>query len=312
MTEVPALTGRDAPGSRADGGAVARVVAAQSLLGTLGVFVLESGASAQAAVFWRCLIGAACLALFCTLAGQFRTARWTRRSATLAAAGGICMTVNWLLFFEAIRVTWIGFATIAYHVQPFWVLLASVAVARERVTGGQFGWLLTAFAGFLLALDAQRVVFSGDAPELLLGAGLAVAGSLFYTATLFATRTIGSTLSPQLVALAHCSTGAVLLAPLMLLLGEALPTAAQAPWLLGLGAVHTGLVYVLLYSALPRLPGAMIAVLLFVYPAAALLVDYLVYGHRLGAAQGAGLLLIALGTLGMGGALPVPGRGRRG
>ncbi len=295
----------------ADGGAVARFVAAQSLLGTLGVFVLESGVSAEAGVFWRCLIGAAFLALFCALAGQFRSVLWTRRTLALAVAGGVCMAVNWILFFEAIQMTTIGFATIAYHVQPFWVLLASIAVARERVSALQVGWLLLAFLGFLLALDARKLLFSGSEARLLAGAGLAIAGSLFYTATLFATRAIGIGLKPQFVALVHCATGAVLLAPVLLAIGEELPSAGQAPWLIGLGAIHTGLVYVLLYSALPRLHGAMIAVLLFAYPAAALLVDYIVYGHRLSPLQGAGLLLIALGTLGMGGALSRTRRGAR-
>jgi len=288
----------------ADDGAVVRVVAAQSLLGTLGVFVLESGVSAEAAVFWRCLFGAAFLALFCALAGQFRSAFWTRRTLGLAVTGGVCLAVNWMLFFKAIQITTIGFATVAYHVQPFWVLLASIAVARERVSALQVGWLLLAFFGFLLALDARRVVFSEGEARLLAGAGLAIAGSLFYTATLFATRAIGADLRPQLVALVHCATGAAMLAPVLLLFGGILPSAVEVPWLLGLGALHTGLVYVLLYSALPRLQGAMIAVLLFVYPAAALLVDYLVYGHSLAMPQVAGLLLIACGTLGMGGAWP--------
>lgn len=288
----------------ADGAATLRVVVAQGLLGTLGAFVVEAGVSAPAAVFWRCLFGGLFLAAFCGLAGHFRRAPWTRRTLGLALAGGLCMTINWVLFFEAIRITTIGFATVAYHVQPFWVLLVSAAVMRERVSAAQVAWLLLSFAGFLLALDARRVLLGGGDVRLLAGAGLAVAGSLFYTATLFSARAIGPAVKPHLVALVHCASGALLLAPLLPVLGESAPSGIQLPWLVGLGAIHTGLVYVLLYSALPRLPGAMISVLLFIYPAAALLMDYYVYGHDLGPAQLAGLLLIAGGTLGMSGALP--------
>lgn len=284
--------------------AAAQVVLAQSLLGTLGVFVIEAQVPASVAVFWRCLFGAICLALFCTTAGHFRTAVWTRRTLGLAIAGGICMAINWVVFFEAIRITTIGFATVAYHVQPFWVLLASALVVRETVSAGQIGWLLAAFVGFLLALDAGAMILGASEKPLLLGAGLAVAGSLLYTATLFTTRAVGPALKPQLVALIHCTTGALLLAPPLLALGASAPSAGQLPWLIGLGGIHTGLVYVLLYSALPLLPGAMIAVLLFIYPAVALLVDYLVYGHAIDLVQIGGLLLIACGTLGMGGALP--------
>jgi len=70
-------------------------------------------------------------------------------------------------------------------------------------------------------------------------------------------------------------------------------------WLLGLGVIHSGIVYVLFYSTYPRLPVVTIAVVSFVYPMVALLLDYLLYGHRLDLVQMAGIALIVLGTLGV-------------
>jgi drug/metabolite transporter (DMT)-like permease len=58
-------------------------------------------------------------------------------------------------------------------------------------------------------------------------------------------------------------------------------------------------VYVLFYSAYPRLPVVTIAVVAFVYPVVTLLLDYVVYGHRLAGVQVAGLGLIVAGTLGV-------------
>jgi drug/metabolite transporter (DMT)-like permease len=63
--------------------------------------------------------------------------------------------------------------------------------------------------------------------------------------------------------------------------------------------IHSGVVYVLFYSAYRYLPVAKIAVLAFVYPLVALLLDYLLYGQRLVGMQWLGLLLIVLGTLGV-------------
>ena len=68
-------------------------------------------------------------------------------------------------------------------------------------------------------------------------------------------------------------------------------------WLAGLGVVHTGLAYVVLYAGMARLPTARIAVLQFVYPAAAVLVDALVYGRTLSALQTAGVLLMGAGAV---------------
>jgi len=67
-------------------------------------------------------------------------------------------------------------------------------------------------------------------------------------------------------------------------------------WLAGLGVLHTGLAYVVIYAGMARLPTPRIALLQFVYPAAAVLVDWGVYGRALSPLQTAGVLL-------MGGAL---------
>ena len=68
-------------------------------------------------------------------------------------------------------------------------------------------------------------------------------------------------------------------------------------WLAGLGLIHTGIVYVLLYSAYPRLPTPVIAAGAFFNPAAALIADLAVFGRSITLTQGAGLVLILLAGL---------------
>ena len=70
-------------------------------------------------------------------------------------------------------------------------------------------------------------------------------------------------------------------------------------WLVGLGAIHTGLAYVVLYAGMARLSTSRIALLQFVYPAAAVLVDWLVYARALGAVQLLGVALMAVALLGV-------------
>ncbi|WP_148050484.1 EamA family transporter, partial [Pseudomonas protegens] len=50
--------------------------------------------------------------------------------------------------------------------------------------------------------------------------------------------------------------------------------------LLTLGIVHTGVMYVLLYGAIQKLPTALTGALSFIYPIAAIFVDWLAFGHR--------------------------------
>jgi drug/metabolite transporter (DMT)-like permease len=57
--------------------------------------------------------------------------------------------------------------------------------------------------------------------------------------------------------------------------------------------------YVMIYGATPRMETAAIAVLTFIYPAAAVCWDYVVYGHLISAWQVAGFALIVLASLGV-------------
>ncbi|MFC6658126.1 EamA family transporter [Roseibium salinum] len=96
------------------------VAAAQTLLGSIGLCVLESGADSVSAAFYRCAIGGLMLAFYCLwrrdLAGLLRL---PARTLTYAVASGFLMIANWVLFFEGIHRTGIAVATILFHVQPF-------------------------------------------------------------------------------------------------------------------------------------------------------------------------------------------------
>ena len=69
--------------------------------------------------------------------------------------------------------------------------------------------------------------------------------------------------------------------------------------LVTMGIVHTGLMYVLLYGAIQKLPTHLTGALSFVYPIAAIVVDRFAFGHVLGAAQIIGAIIILAAAAGM-------------
>ena len=66
-----------------------------------------------------------------------------------------------------------------------------------------------------------------------------------------------------------------------------------------MGVVHTGLMYVLLYGAIQKLPIHLTGALSFIYPVAAILVDRLAFGHALQPLQIAGAAVILIAAAGM-------------
>lgn len=274
------------------------LVTAQTLLGTIGLCVLESGADPVSITFYRCAIGGLALALYCLWRGDFARIRLVSgRTLALALASGVLMAGNWVLFFEGIRRTGIAVATITFHVQPFLVVILGAIVFVERLRAITLAWIGLALIGLALASGLG----GGAGGELvadrsyLIGLAATLAAACLYAGVTIIAKAMTGLSAPQLAAIQFL-TGALLLA-FAAPLGPLDLTAPQWGWLAVIGLVHTGGVYVVLYKALPKLTTPVIAVLLFLYPASAVVVDALAYGRLIGAVQFAGLGLIILASL---------------
>ncbi|WAL97131.1 DMT family transporter [Streptomyces sp. Je 1-369] len=268
----------------------AQLTAAMMLSGTLGIFVVESGASAFNVVFFRVLFGALALGAYAFARGYFRDHGLTLKKFGLAALGGVFIVFNWVFLFKAYEASSISLATVVYHTQPFFLVLLSALVLRERLSRSQLGWLVVAFAGLILVSGVRF----GDAGSLA-GIGLALLAAVLYALSTLVTKRVTG-VRPHLIALVQVVIGIPLLLPFTDF-GAMGGTGAGWAWLAGLGVIHTGLMYVLMYAAYAKLPTAKIAVLAFTYPAVAMVADWAVYGHHIGLVQALGVPLIVAASL---------------
>jgi drug/metabolite transporter (DMT)-like permease len=184
-----------------------------------------------------------------------------------------------------------------FHVQPFWVVLIGAALFNERLGADRLGWIATAFVGLVLASGVATTENLQGHASYLFGVGEALAGSVLYATVTLIAKGLGQ-LRPHLLTLAQCLVGVVCL-PFIAPLTSQHIAPMQWFWLVGMGVLHTGLAYVLIYGALPKLTTPVIAVLLFVYPLTAIVVDAVVYGRALSAPQLAGMMLIVVASLGV-------------
>ncbi|ANS67124.1 hypothetical protein SLINC_4900 [Streptomyces lincolnensis] len=272
----------------------AQLTTAMVLSGTLGVFVVESGASPFNVVFFRVLFGALALGGYVLARGWLRDHGFTSRTLGLAVLGGVFIVFNWVFLFQSYESTSISVATVVYHTQPFYVVLLGALLFRERLTAAKAGWIGVAFAGLILVSGVTPGDFAGGGTYLL-GLGQALLAALLYGLSTVVTKRI-SGVRPHLIALVQVLVGIPLLLPFADL-GAMRGTGADWGWLVGLGIIHTGLMYVLMYAAYAQLPTAKIAVLAFTYPAVAMVMDWLVYGHHIGLVQALGVPLIVMASL---------------
>jgi drug/metabolite transporter (DMT)-like permease len=247
------------------------------------------------AVCFRCGFGALALLAWGAASGRLGELRLAPRALLAAVAAGVLMVANWALFFAAIQRTSIAVATVVFHVQPLWVMGFGAWWLRERIPPRRWAAALLALAGLALATG---LVQPGQGAALssgyLAGLAMCLGGSLSYAAVTLIAKTVQGASSFAL-AWWQCGVGLVLTAWWPLAQGWPVQPATWA-WLAGLGVIHTGLAYVLLYAGMARLPTSRIALLQFVYPFTAVCMDWLVYGRSLSVLQAVGMVV-------MGGAL---------
>ena len=216
--------------------------------------------------------------------------------------GGAAIVINWLLLFASYSRASISIATAVYNTQPFMLVALGALLFREKVTATKIAWLALAFIGMLLIVQSSHADSSGS--NYFAGIAMALAAAFFYALAAIAAKKLTGT-PPHLIALIQVCVGVVMLAPFAQF--SSLPS-SPSTWatLVTLGVVHTGLMYILLYGAIQKLPTHLTGSLSFIYPIVAILVDYIAFGHRLQALQivGAAAILIAAAGTNLGWQLP--------
>ncbi len=272
------------------------MVAAMLISGTIGWLVMLSGQSVLDVVFWRCLFGAMTLLVICAAMGFLRPGILTRATFLLAVLSGVAIVGNWVLLFASYSRASISIGTAIYNVQPFMLVGLAALFLGEKITAQKLAWLAVSFAGMLAIVSAHGEQGESGS-DYLAGIALALGAALLYAiAALIIKRLSG--VPPHLIALIQVTTGVLLLAPMANL--SSLPQGTDT-WsiLLTLGVIHTGVMYVLLYGAIQKLPTALTGALSFIYPIAAIFVDWFAFGRHLELLQWVGVAAILVAALGM-------------
>jgi len=264
------------------------------LLGTVGIFVEEARQDPATTVWCRCVFGLVALLAWGAATGRLPEITALRRRGLVGVVGaGVLMIASWGLFFAAIPLCSIAVSTVVFHLQPFWLLAMGSLLLRERVTRAQWAAAGVALAGLALATGVVEHAAASWAQRegYALGLVLSVAGSVLYAGAGLMARSVAQRVGSFALSAGQCAVGALALAAWPLVHG--LPGWGAAwGWLAGIGVLHTGLAYVLLYAGMARLGTGRVALLQFVYPGTAVLVDWTVYGHALGPWQMAGVVMI--------------------
>ncbi len=272
------------------------MVAAMLISGTIGYFVVMADLPIFNVVFARCLLGAVTLLAICWMLGYLKPEFFSKRILLLGVVSGVTVVTNWVLLFSAFSKASITIATVTYHTQPFMLVALGAIFLSERVTINKLVWLAVAFIGMILVVQARS---GGDAggSDYLLGIGMSLGAAFLYAVTVIIVKQLKGT-PPHLVALMHVSVGSFMLLPLV---GwSARPeTAMQWTSIIALGVLCTTVMYIIMYDAFQKLTTSLTGALSFVYPVAAIVVDYIAFDRQLTMGQWIGSAAILFGACAM-------------
>lgn len=266
------------------------------LLGTIGVFVHLADAGALTTAWFRCVFGLAGLTVWMAVRGQARALRLTKSSAPLVLGAGTLMVLSWVLFFAAIERTSAGMAVVLFHIQPMWVLLLGAVWLHERSSRQRMASVFVAMIGLVLATgvlehDASALSAASRAGYWW-GIAFCVIGSICTACATVMTRRLGDR-PAGVLAWWQCALGTAVL--WVWPMQQGWPAwGASWIWLAGLGLVHTAAAYTLIYKGMARLTTGRIAVFQFVYPAVAILIDWLYFDRSFDALQLAGIAIMGV------------------
>ncbi|MCG7403072.1 MULTISPECIES: DMT family transporter [Caballeronia] len=264
-----------------------------ALLGTIGVFLHEANADPLTATWFRCAFGLLGMSAWLISRGQTRFLRLTRSNVLWVLAASLLMVSSWALFFSAVERISAGVAIVLFHMQPMWVLLFASLWLKEAIGGQRVMAVAVAMCGLVLATGIAGHASDGSLqPAYWTGVAACLAGSLCMAGVTITARRLRD-LPAGVLAWWQCAIGTLSLWIWPMQHGWPAWGMSWA-WLAGLGLIHTGFAYTLMYIGMARLDTARVAVLQFIYPAVAIVIDWLVFDQRLSGAQMTGIALMSV------------------
>ena len=274
-----------------------------ALLGVLSisfsaVFVRLAAVSPITATFYRAAYALPVLAALWL--AQRANDRRPARERWIAASSGVILAIDLNLWHESIALLGAGLGTVIANVQVVFVAIASWFLYRERPSTGRIVVIAVVLAGVALTSGLGRHDAYGERP--VAGAIIGIVAGLSYAVFLLvyraANRTTGPRSGPLLDCTAGMAAGALATVPFDPRFTLVPPPAAQL-WLVLLAIGSQVIGWLLIGTALPRLPAVETSVLLLGQPVFAVMWGVLIFRERLSQLQWLGSAIVLAGVAGL-------------
>jgi RarD protein len=275
----------------------AYIIAAMLIFGSIGLFVRGINLPSSEIALFRGIIGSTFLLLSMALLKNNFSWKTLRSNLTLLLLSGAAIGANWIFLFEAYKYTTIATATLCYYCAPVIVIMLSPLILKEKLTGLKVACVFASLLGMSFVAGIYNL--SGSGLNNMLGIAFGLTAAALYASVILMNKFLKG-----LTGIESSSTQLVIASAVLLpyvLLTEKISfsdfTGQTALLILVVGIIHTGLAYLLYFSAMQKLPGQTIALFSYIDPITAILLSSLLLGEVMSLLQILGALLILGSTL---------------
>jgi drug/metabolite transporter (DMT)-like permease len=259
------------------------------------IFVRLADVSPVTATFFRAAYAVPVLVVIWALTRS--DDRRSPRERAVAVAAGLVLALELTIWHESIALIGAGIGTVLSHVQVVFVAVAGWALYDERPTARTVAAIAVVLAGVAMTSGLARHDAYGAAP--VAGAILGVVAGSLYAAFLLlfraANRSLGPPAGPLLDATIGTAAGAlafVFFDPHF----SIVPVWPAHLWLVLLALVTQVVGWLLIATALPRLPAIETSVMLLGQPVLTVLWGVLIFAERLSDIQWVGTAVVLFGV----------------
>ena len=272
-----------------------KIIISMVLYGTISLFVRNIPLTSAEVALCRAAIGLGCLTALQGARGKLPRLRDMGGDLPLLFLSGAAMGFNWIFLFEAYKYTTVSVATLSYYFAPVLVMIACPILFHERMTARQVLCFIGSTAGLVLVINVTG--FGGGSH--LKGVAFGLAAAVLYASVILMNKKISRASGIDRTILQFAAAAAVLLPYVLATEGFHFGNMTPVGWLclMCVGVLHSGVAYVLYFSALSELPGQETAILSYIDPLVAVAVSLIVLGEPVTPLQMAGGAMILAFTL---------------
>ena len=250
-----------------------QLTASMLIFSSIGIFVKYIPMPSSVIAFARGLIGMIFLLLVVLVTKNKISFQNIKQNIIVLVLSGAAIGFNWIFLFESYRYTTIATATLTYYLAPFFVMLASPFLLKEKLTIKQFICLIGALLGMFFV---SGVIKDGiPEPDEIKGILFGLGAALLYATVIILNKKLKE-ISAYEKTIMQLGTAAIVVLPYTLFTEDISSikfTTLSVILLFVAGIVHTGIAYTFYFNSMKDLKAQTVAIFSYIDPAVAIVLS---------------------------------------